>query len=477
MGGPGCDSVVADHRSIRGGRDEGAAYRAGAFRRPAAAKRGVDFLAALRARRTVCLRRLGGGHAGEVRYSRFLNSAQVTAAKMLATAAAHCAGRVAGRHVLAIQDTSEINYQAHAGRCRGLGLAGNGSDLGFFVHPCLAVDAAHGGIIGFAGGQVWNRPAKISTDRTKRAITDKESRRWIEVARDSIATLGRAAAVTVVCDREGDIYDLFAAVADAGPRAHALVRASRDRTLADGDDLLFAHVDALPERHRYAIEVPEKPKSRKKRTATVALGFGHVEIKRPARAARELPAQLGLDVVVVREIDPPKGAEPVHWVLLTTHAVDSLAAALEIVRWYRLRWHIEQLFRTLKSDGFDVESSQVVEGHALMNLVTAALIAAMLTLQLTLARDGTTRQPLSDGFNKTEIKVLRRIERSLPGKTAKQRNPHPPDKLAWAAWIIARLGGWTGYASQKPPGPKTFHLGLTEFKALAQGWLLCQQEV
>ncbi len=190
-----------------------------------------------------------------------------------------------------------------------------------------------------------------------------------------------------------------------------------------------------------------------------------------------LPDKIGLNVVVVREINPPKGAEPVRWVLLTTHAIDSLSAAIEIVRWYRLRWHIEQLFRTLKSDGFDVESSQVVEAHALMNLVTAALIAAVLTLQLTLARDGATRQLISDGFNETEVKVLRRIERSLPGKTAKQLNPHPPNRLAWAAWIIARLGGWTGYASQKPPGPKTIHLGLTHFQALAQGWLLCEEEV
>ena len=409
-----------------------------------------------------------------MRYSRFLNSAHVTPAEMLATVAHHCAARVAGRHVLAIQDSSEINYQAHAGRCRGLGLAGNGSDLGFFIHPCLAVDAAHGGIIGLAGGQVWKRPGKISTDRKKRAIADKESRRWIDVARDSIETLAAAETVTVVCDREGDIYDLLAAVSDAGPRAHLLVRAARDRSLADEEELLFAHVDTLPERHRYQIEVPPK-QGQKKRTTTVVLAFDRVEIKRPARAAQTLPEKIGLNVVVVREIDPPKGAEPVRWVLLTTHAINSLADALEIVRWYRLRWHIEQLFRTLKTDGFDVEDSQVVEGHALMNLVTAALIAAMQTLQLTLARDGATRQPVSDGFNVTEVRVLRRVEQRLPGKTAKQLNPHPPDSLAWAAWIIARRGGWTGYASQKPPGPKTMHLGLTEFQAMAQGWLLCDE--
>jgi hypothetical protein len=430
----------------------------------------------MRARRSVCLRRLGQGHAGEVRFSRFLNSTHVTATAMLATAAEHCATRVAGRHVLAIQDTSEINYQAHAGRSRVLGPVGNGSDLGFFIHPCLAVDAAHGGIIGLCGGQIWKRHGKISTDRKRRAIADKESRRWIEVARDSLQTLAGAETVTVVCDREGDIYDLFAAVADVGPHAHLLVRAARDRSLADEEDLLFAHLDTLPERHRYRIEVPAK-QGRKKRTASVALGFGRVDIKRPGRAPRTLPDTIGLNVVVVREIDPPKGDEPVRWVLLTTHAVADVAAAVEIVRWYRLRWHVEQLFRTLKSDGFNVESSQVVEAYALMNLVTAALIAAMLTMQLTLARDGATRQPLSDAFNETEARVLRRIEHSLPGKTAKQLNPHPPDRLAWAAWIIARLGGWTGYASQKPPGPKTIHLGLTHFKPLAQGWLLCEQEV
>jgi hypothetical protein len=426
----------------------------------------------MRTQRTVCLRRLSDGHAGEVRFSRFLNSPHVTPSEMLATVANHCAARVAGRHVLAIQDTSEINYQAHAGRCRGLGPASNGSDLGFFIHPCLAVDATHGGIIGLAGGRIWKRQGKISTDRKKRAIADKESQRWIDVARDSIETLGGAATVTVMCDREGDIYDLFAAVAAASPRAHLLVRAARDRSLADKEDLLFAHLDALPERYRYSIEVPAK-QGQKKRTTTVALAFDHVEIKRPVRTAQTLPDTIGLNAVVVREIDPPKDAEPVRWVLLTTHVINSLANAIEIVRWYRLRWHIEQLFRTLKTDGFDVEDSQVVEGHALMNLVTAALIAAMQTLQLTLARDGTTRQPIGDGFNDTEVTVLRRIEQSLPGKTAKQLNPHPPDSLAWAAWIIARRGGWTGYASQKPPGPKTIHIGLTKFHAMVQGWLLC----
>lgn len=397
---------------------------------------------------------------------------------MLATAARDCARRVAGRptrrHVLSIQDTSEINYQAHAGRAKGLGPVGNGSDLGFFIHPALAVDAEHGGIIGLAGGAVWRRQGKIATGRRQRDLADKESRRWIELARDSAAALQAADLVTVVGDRESDIYELFAAPRPA--HVHLLVRAAQDRSLAEGARLL-AHADSLCERHRYAIEVPEKPGS-KKRTATVAVGFGCVQIARPVRMTRgDLPDAVAMTVVVVREVDPPADAEPVRWVLLTTHAVDDLQAALGIVGWYRKRWLIEQLFRTLKTQGFNVEESQVVEAHALMNLVTAALIAAMQTLQLTLARDGGTGQPVSDAFAPAQVRALAAVERKLPGKTAKQLNPHPPDSLAWAAWIIARLGGWVGYASQKPPGPKTMHLGLTRFQALAHGWLLREEEV
>ena len=425
------------------------------------------------AKRTVCLKRLGGGHASEVRFSRFLNSRRVTAQEILATAAAACGERAAGRHILAIQDTSEINFQAHAGRVKGLGPVGNGTDLGFFIHPALAVDASHGGIVGLAGGKIWKRDGKITASRRQRDTADKESQRWIDVALGAAEAIPSAAIVTAIGDRENDIYEAFATVPNG--RTHLLVRAAQDRGLAGGGTL-FAKAQAFEMQHRWDLAVPEKP-GQPKRTATVGLGFGQVTLRRPASAARSLPETLTLSLVAVHEIDPPGTAEPVRWVLLTTHTVETVEKAQEIVRWYKLRWHIEQLFRLLKTQGFNVEESQMVEGHALMNLVTVALIAAMQTLQLTLARDGTSLQPVTDAFGPQAVKVLAGIERGLPGKTAAQSNPHPPDRLAWAAWIIARLGGWTGYASQKPPGPKTMHHGLIQFEALLQGWLLCEENV
>ena len=215
-------------------------------------------------------------------------------------------------------------------------------------------------------------------------------RRWIDLARQSAATLQAADLVTVVGDRESDIYELFAAPRPA--HVHLLVRAAQDRSLAEGARLL-AHADSLCGQHRYMLEAPEKP-GQQKRTAKVAVGFGSVQIKRPARMTRgELPDAVAMSLVVVREADPARRRKA-----RALGAADDARRRQaskprsQIVGWYRKRWLIEQLFRTLKTQGFNVEESQVVQAHALMNLVTAALIAAMQTLQ---RRWPATAQPAS----------------------------------------------------------------------------------
>ena len=58
----------------------------------------------------------------------------------------------------------------------------------------------------------------------------------------------------------------------------------------------------------------------------------------------------------------------------------------------------------------------------------------------------------------------------LEGKTLKQKNPRSEGSLAWTSWIIARLGGWSGYKAYGAAGPKTMAHGWQKFKAMAQGW-------
>jgi hypothetical protein len=167
--------------------------------------------------------------------------------------------------------------------------------------------------------------------------------------------------------------------------------------------------------------------------------------------------------------------ERVHWCLPTTHAVDTPDDAKRMVRWYQQRWVIEQVFRTMKTDGVDVETSQITTPNSLLKLVVVALIAAIRIMQMVIARDGSTGQPLTDAIgDPAEVPALQAINGRLQGRTEKQKNPYDPASLAWYVWIGARLGGWPAYTSKgyKPAGPKIIARGMKKLDAMVEGFLL-----
>ena len=417
---------------------------------------------------TVNLREAADCRAEWVGFSRWLNNPNVTVSEIVEHDVQALAGRVAGLHVLAIQDTTELNYAAHAGRVHGLGPTGNGIDPGLFAHPVLAVDAGSGAVLGLCGMQIWTRQGPARPDYRKQPIEEKESYRWVAGAARAKTVLAAAATVTVLADRESDIYEEFARIPDA--HTQLLTRACRDRSLLGGGRL-FAVADGWPTRHSFELELRAQP-GRAARSAAVELRFGEVTIKRPQNCSDPTaPPQLTLRLVEIRERDPTV-AEPIHWRLLTTHAVATVAQALQIVAWYRERWHIEQLFRTTKSQGLDLESSQVEDADALSKLAAIAIIAASKIMQLVLARAGTVDRPATDVVAREQLPMLEALQRRLEGKTAKQKNPHPEHSIGWLSWIIARLGGWTGYASERPPGPITISRGWHRFEQIAHGWRL-----
>jgi Transposase DDE domain len=428
---------------------------------------GGALLASMRRKRTLCLHRLAENRNQSIQFGGFLANPAVTAHEMLPTAGRQTSQRAAGRRVLAIMDTSELHFATHEASKRGFGKGGNGKDMGLFLHPTLAVDAATGGVIGLVDCVVMNRIDGKATDPRSRTADNKESRRWLygaEVAGDCLAS---ADMITVVADRESDIYDLFARRPD---NVHLLCRSAQSRALTTGG-LLAGHCAALPEQARETIDVPAKGKQ-PARQATVALRFGAVTLLRPVRPDnKQLPKSVPLWVVEVREVDPPDGVEPLHWRLLTTHVVASPDQARQIVVWYRMRWTIEQLFRSLKSHGLRIEDSQMREVRCFTKLAVIALIAAVRSMQLVMARDGGTGQPVTDAVDLADMPALRRLNASLQGRTEKLKNPNDESTLAWFVWIVARLGGWSGYTSRgyKPPGPKTMHHGLLRLDQILLG--------
>lgn len=424
-------------------------------------------------RQTVCLRKLANDRAEQVRFKRFLASEAVTVEEMMSHRATFVAAAATGRHILAIQDTSEINYQAQSGRKRRLGKVGNGRDIGLFVHPLLGVDAQTGECLGLIDAQVWRRTKRKAKDYKKLPIEQKESHRWLQGAAQAKAVLAEATMVTVIDDREADIYEKWDRLPDE--RIQLLTRASRNRALADGGTL-FETLAGFDEVHRYALDVQPRPGKRSGRTACMAVRFGRVRIRKPGNCSdANASAEITLFAIEVRELDPPPGEKPILWRLVTTHTVESIAQALTIIGWYRLRWHIEQLFRTLKRQGLRVEESVVEDGEALEKLVLIALITAAVTMQLVLARTTAgAGPPVSRVFDAAQIDVLRALQKTFQGATRKQQNPHPLETLAWAAWTIARLGGWTGYESDKSAGPITMRDGLERLNSMVDGYRLAK---
>jgi len=426
---------------------------------------------------SVSLRKIAENRAMEVRFGRFLSNEKVTVNEIKEQQISQTNKLVAGRHILGIQDTTELNYQAHAGRVQGLGPVGNGKDLGLFLHPLLALDAKSSCCLGFGAIQTWIRECteldqekkKTSSDYRKQLIEDKESYRWIQTAEAAKNNLLQAALLTIIADRESDIYEEWYRIPDE--KTHLLTRACYDRRLSNGA-LLSEHIASLPALWVALLPVRERDKRRSAHTAKVEMRFSEVEITRPKGCSdKNAPAQIKLRVIDVKELPESvvDSEEPIHWRLLTTHEVNTVEDAMQLVTWYCWRWNIEQLFRTLKKQGVQVESSQLETGTGLTKLAVIALNCALQTMQLTLARaDETQKQPLSDVFNEEEAAVLEDVLPTLEGKTEKQKNPYLKGKLAWAAWIIARLGGWKGYASERAPGPITMYRGQQEFASICR---------
>ncbi len=177
------------------------------------------------------------------------------------------------------------------------------------------------------------------------------------------------------------------------------------------------------------------------------------------------------DLKTARQLDE-KDYEPIQWTLCTDRPVDCAEQAIEIIGIYTKRWLIEQVFRLLKHQGLRIEQAQYKSLKALQIILAMALKTSTLSMQLVQARDQKEGFPIEDYFNPTQIKVLEKCHQGYEGKTKVQQNPFPPDQLSWAAWIIARMGGWKPENKKRPPGPISMSRGLEKFDTFLQAYMI-----
>lgn len=294
---------------------------------------GSDFLERMIGRKSTCLRQLAGGRRSDVvRFGRFLANPRVTVDRLIRGWGEHIGSVCSGRHVLAIQDTSEINFRTTATQRRGLGKIGKGMGHGLLLHAMLAGVADTFGCLGLVSGRIWTRSGLQSIPHSKRPLTDKESGRWLNTPVAAKEVLRNAVMVTVVADRESYIYAEWARI--PASNFHLLTRAMQDRVILEGGHLSTADLTLAGDTQFTIRAQPGRPERR----TMLRMRFGQVTIKRPHHTLENgLPEAIPLRLVEVMEVNPPKDCKPIMWRLLTTHEVIDGAQAWQIVEWYRQR--------------------------------------------------------------------------------------------------------------------------------------------
>ena len=440
--------------------------------------RGNKILSDLFSKSVHSIRQLSANDASAKGFYRFLQNDRVSEEDIIYNLSANCKAACFGKYVVCIQDTTEINLSSHSNRIKkdseiGTTNANNEKGLGFLLHPSLVLDAAACIPYGYADVKVWNRPLSFTSKFERKynalPIEQKESYRWIEVSNNTKAALSDVVTgMVIVQDREGDIYEQFATIPDA--KTDLLIRARTNRVLSDKTKL-FSCLEGNRAEGTYTLAVEGKQK-RKKRTAQIEIRYKEIEIHKTDGASKGVAKYIKLTLIEAKETGY-NGADKICWRLLTTLNIADVQTAKGCIEWYSWRWTVEEVFKILKKEGYNIEASELEYASSVrkMCLLIMEVVIKLFLMRLAYAAPEIVLEAESC-FTKVEQKFLDQQIISLEGKTEKQKNPYKKKDLKRYVWAIARMGGWKGYESKRHPGITTLWIGIKYFKAAMQGWMI-----
>jgi hypothetical protein len=330
----------------------------------------------------------------------------------------------ASKRVLVAQDTTDLDFSDRL-HCNGLGDVGKNQtgtvSHGLKMHSSLAL-SDQGLPLGVLGTQIYASQYNQTDKATNRPIEEKESYRWlqtVEALGDLSERLGQTE-VVVVGDRESDIFELFDSRRRKARSIHLLVRARYNRCLEEAQSKLFDHLNDLPVKGEAHIDIPRQREKKSKpstpgrislpsRKASVQLRWDKVTLAAPATSQTRHLQGVEVYALSVVEINPPQGAKAVRWVLLTTLPIHSLKQALRYLRWYTLRWRIEEWHRVLKS-GCRIESHQHQSAERLSRAIAIDLVIAWRVMLLTLLGREVPEMPCELFFSAWECHLLEQLQ-------------------------------------------------------------------
>jgi hypothetical protein len=404
---------------------------------------------------------------------RFFDNDDVTPQRIQAPHQQRTIERMAAHpRALAIQDTTFLNYTHHP-KTEGLGPIGKKSQKqrGFGLHSTLAV-LPNGLPLGLLSQTVLTRPDDEPSHRPEECrllpIEDKESYRWRQAFEHTLASTPAGVEVITVCDREADIYEMFAAAQTKN--APVLIRTASDRALLDVEvRKLWPKVTGQPVVDYLTVHMTGND-TRPDRQAIVSVRFVSVTLRPPWRPnGVKLPA-ITLNAILVQEVDPPADVEdPIEWLLLTNTPVTSFAEAQQVIGWYCCRWQIEVFHKVLKS-GCRVEDCRLQTAGRLHSFVALMSVIAWRLHWMTYLNRCQPDWPCTAVLTDIEWEALyMRIHKS-------KRLPDEVPTVRQAVRWMARLGGFLGRKSDGEPGVTTIWRGWQRLQDLAATWEIVKEQ-
>ena len=442
--------------------------------------RAVMLLSALGSRPSLSIPAACRGRAEMKAAYRFFDNDKVTFAKVLQPHIERTRERMAEQPVvLLVQDTSEIDLTRPEQEVKGVGDL-DGSRRGVLLHAMQAF-TPEGAPLGTVWAEILNRTGGVShasasekrAQRQQLPIEAKESLRWLTGLRQARALAQQTPTTQCICiaDSEGDIYELFAEPRGERP-VHWLIRACQDRALeAETPQHVRDQVLSTPVLYEVELLIRERQaktsvedrarrQNRKTRQATVQVRAATLTLRPPDRPDRKLPP-VTVNVVLVREANPPPGEPAVEWILLTTLPIPTPEQVRTIVAYYCVRWNVEVLFRVLKS-GCRIERRRFEDLERVLPCLALCLVVAWRTLLVCRLGRACPDLDCEAIFEPSEWKaVWVAVHRKKP--------PRKVPRLSEIVHVIASLGGYLERPDSEP-GPQTVWIGLQRMYDLAWAW-------
>lgn len=371
--------------------------------------------------------------------------------------------------VLAVQDTTFLNYDGHQ-KTEGLGSIrrkGDSISLGLVMHTTMAFNP-RGVPLGLIEQEIWARDPKRSLRRNAGLrsvyqdlpLEKKESHKWLKGLRTTKLLGGENSRVITIADRESDIYDfVFEAIQ---VEEELLLRVNCNRELRGERKRLWDYMLERDIKGYMRVEIPAR-EGKEEREVKLSIRFSGVRLKAPAKSKAR--GDLSAHMILVREEESIGEGDRLEWMLLSTSEVKDKEEAEERVRWYKIRWSIEQYHRILKS-GCRVESCKLSTAERLKRYLTLMSVIAWRIYWLTHVNRENPNGECSLVLEEHEWKALYcKINRTaeLPKK-----QPTVRETIRW----VARLGGFLGRKGDGEPGPTTVWRGWQRLVDIADTWLI-----